>query len=246
MAVTTNSTSRSRATQASSGPRAWTAARWPWCTPRRDRRRPAAAVRRRWPGCGVARRRPPPALEVGRSCRAHPRSAALVGRRASVADARMVRGPGRLGHGSPSASPAGLAAVEDGGPGRRRWAGGQRGRGDGEGLTSGRAVARDRPVDAAALAGLDPGWSSPYPAGVGDGVRGAGAVAGRDRRRGPGDRQPQRGLAYWLIGAGLVPDHTSPRRDRAAAEGRVHIDREDETIWVGGRVVDVVRGDVRL
>ena len=56
------------------------------------------------------------------------------------------------------------------------------------------------------------------------------------------------GLAYWLIGSGAGRrTTTSPRQGTVLRRrGRVHIDREHETIWVGGRVVDVVRGDVRL
>ena len=49
-------------------------------------------------------------------------------------------------------------------------------------------------------------------------------------------------VAQWLLGTGRA---TAPYVARQTT-GRVHIDREDQVIWVGGRVVDVIRGEVIL
>jgi len=55
------------------------------------------------------------------------------------------------------------------------------------------------------------------------------------------------GLAEWLIGAGRAPArYVASQGTRLGRAGRVHIAQEGGTIWVGGRSVSCVRGDVEL
>lgn len=55
------------------------------------------------------------------------------------------------------------------------------------------------------------------------------------------------GLATWLIGAGLAPDHYVAAQGTAIGRrGRVHVSREDNEIWVGGEVVVCVEGSLTL
>jgi PhzF family phenazine biosynthesis protein len=113
-------------------------------------------------------------------------------------------------------------------------------------LESAEQVLGIRP-DADALAGLDLGLVGPYPPGSETAYEVRALSPGQILAEDPVTGSLNAGLAYWLIGAGLVPDHyVAAQGTVLQRRGRVHIDREDETIWVGGRVVDVVRGDVRL
>ena len=55
------------------------------------------------------------------------------------------------------------------------------------------------------------------------------------------------GLAQWLIGAGLAPDHYLAAQGAALGRaGRVHVDRVGDDIWIGGDVTEVVSGRVQL
>ena len=54
-------------------------------------------------------------------------------------------------------------------------------------------------------------------------------------------------LAQWLIGDGLAPERYVAAQGHALQRaGRVHVAREDGAIWVGGAVLPVVEGIVRL
>jgi len=54
-------------------------------------------------------------------------------------------------------------------------------------------------------------------------------------------------LAQWLIGAGLAPDrYVAAQGTRLGRLGRVHIAKEDGTVWVGGSSVTCIRGEVEL
>jgi PhzF family phenazine biosynthesis protein len=113
-------------------------------------------------------------------------------------------------------------------------------------LESAEQVLGIRP-DADALAGLDLGLVGPYPPGSETAYEVRALSPGQIVAEDPVTGSLNAGLAYWLIGAGLVPDHyVAAQGTVLQRRGRVHIDREDQTIWVGGRVVDVVRGVVRL
>jgi PhzF family phenazine biosynthesis protein len=52
-------------------------------------------------------------------------------------------------------------------------------------------------------------------------------------------------LAQWLIGAGLAPAaYVAAQGTALQRAGRVHLARDGDTVWVGGDVVDVVRGEI--
>ena len=54
-------------------------------------------------------------------------------------------------------------------------------------------------------------------------------------------------LAQWLIGAGLAPpSYIASQGTALGRAGRVHLERDGETIWVGGGSVSCVRGQVAL
>jgi PhzF family phenazine biosynthesis protein len=55
------------------------------------------------------------------------------------------------------------------------------------------------------------------------------------------------GLAQWLIGAGLAPRHYVAAQGTCLGRaGRVHVDTDGDTIWVGGHTVTCVRGELNL
>ncbi len=55
------------------------------------------------------------------------------------------------------------------------------------------------------------------------------------------------GLSQWLIGAGLAPDHYVVAQGTALGrQGRVHVDRVGDTVWIGGEVAACVDGQVVL
>ena len=105
----------------------------------------------------------------------------------------------------------------------------------------------DVTADPAVLGGLDLGLVGPYPPGS--------EAAYEVRALSPGQWVPEdpvtgslnAGLAHWLIGQGLVPDHyVAAQGTLLGRAGRVHVDREGETIWVGGRVTGVIRGETSI
>ena len=54
-------------------------------------------------------------------------------------------------------------------------------------------------------------------------------------------------LAQWLIGAGLAkPSYVAAQGAALKRAGRVHLRRDGGEIWVGGDVVEVVRGEIGL
>jgi PhzF family phenazine biosynthesis protein len=55
------------------------------------------------------------------------------------------------------------------------------------------------------------------------------------------------GFATWLIGDGLAPDRYTIHQGTALERrGRIHVERDGNTIWVGGDTVIGVRGEVAL
>jgi PhzF family phenazine biosynthesis protein len=55
------------------------------------------------------------------------------------------------------------------------------------------------------------------------------------------------GLAQWLMGAGRLPDrYVAGQGQRLDRDGRIHVERAGEDIWIGGDVVDVVTGEIAL
>jgi len=113
-------------------------------------------------------------------------------------------------------------------------------------LESAEQVLGVRP-DAVALAGLDLGLVGPYPAGSDAAYEVRALLPGQAVAEDPVTGSLNAGLAYWLTGAGIVPDHYVASQGTVLGRaGRVYIDRQDDTIWVGGRVLNVVRGEVGL
>ena len=54
-------------------------------------------------------------------------------------------------------------------------------------------------------------------------------------------------LAQWLMGAGLAPARYVAAQGTAMGRaGRVHVEREGDTIWIGGDSVTCIRGEVSL
>lgn len=55
------------------------------------------------------------------------------------------------------------------------------------------------------------------------------------------------GLAQWLIGRGLAPrSYVASQGTALQRVGRVHLCQADGQVWVGGEVVEVIRGEVTL
>lgn len=55
------------------------------------------------------------------------------------------------------------------------------------------------------------------------------------------------GLGQWLIGAGLAPArYVAGQGGALGRDGRVHVEQQGDTVWVGGDVVCCVEGEVHL
>lgn len=55
------------------------------------------------------------------------------------------------------------------------------------------------------------------------------------------------GLAQWLIGAGIAPaTYVAAQGTALGRVGRVHVDRHDGAIWIGGAATTVIGGTVRF
>ena len=55
------------------------------------------------------------------------------------------------------------------------------------------------------------------------------------------------GVAQWLIGAGLAPGRYVAGQGRALGrDGRVYVEQDGDTVWIGGDVFEGVLGTVRL
>lgn len=51
------------------------------------------------------------------------------------------------------------------------------------------------------------------------------------------------GIAQWLIGAGLAPSqYVAAQGSALGRAGRIHVDSDGDTVWIGGDVVVCVRG----
>ena len=73
------------------------------------------------------------------------------------------------------------------------------------------------------------------------------AFIGRGRFEDPVTGSLHAGLAQWLIGAGVAPErYVAGQGSALRRDGRVHLSREGDTVWVGGAVVPVVEGFVEL
>jgi len=54
-------------------------------------------------------------------------------------------------------------------------------------------------------------------------------------------------LAQWMIGAGLAkPSYVAAQGAALKRAGRVYLRKDGDDVWVGGDVVAVVSGEIRL
>ncbi len=73
------------------------------------------------------------------------------------------------------------------------------------------------------------------------------AFTGRGDTEDPVTGSLNASLAQWLIGAGLAkPRYVASQGTALGRAGRVHVAREDDTIWIGGDVADCVTGTITL
>ncbi|HJV10346.1 MAG TPA: phenazine biosynthesis protein PhzF, partial [Burkholderiales bacterium] len=54
-------------------------------------------------------------------------------------------------------------------------------------------------------------------------------------------------LAQWMIGSSLAkPSFVAAQGAALKRAGRVHLRKDGDDVWVGGDVVEVIRGEVSL
>ena len=102
--------------------------------------------------------------------------------------------------------------------------------------------------DPSIITGLDVGIVGPHPAG--------GDAHFEVRAFFPGNtglaEDPVTGslnaaFGQWLIGAGLAPDHYVAAQGTVLGRmGRVHVDRADDGIWIGGGALTIIEGTVAI
>jgi predicted PhzF superfamily epimerase YddE/YHI9 len=103
---------------------------------------------------------------------------------------------------------------------------------------------------------LKPGWALLEPLKLGVvGPHEAGHDAAFEVRAfigGSGYEDPVTGslnasLAQWLIGAGLAPpSYVASQGAALRRAGRIHLRKDGDQIWVGGDVVEVIRGELTI
>ncbi|HEX9182246.1 MAG TPA: PhzF family phenazine biosynthesis protein [Burkholderiales bacterium] len=112
-------------------------------------------------------------------------------------------------------------------------------------LRSAREVLALKP-DWAALSPLKLGVIGPHKAGH-DATFEVRALIGTGGYEDPVTGSLNASLAQWLIGAGLAqPSYVAAQGTALQRAGRVHLRRDGTDIWVGGDVVGVVVGEIRL
>lgn len=102
--------------------------------------------------------------------------------------------------------------------------------------------------DYPALAGLKLGVVAPWRAADGDGanfeVR---AFIPSRATEDPVTGSLNAGLAQWLISAGLAPDaYVAAQGTALGRAGRVHVRREGDDIWIGGKTITCIEGKLDL
>jgi PhzF family phenazine biosynthesis protein len=102
-------------------------------------------------------------------------------------------------------------------------------------------------VDQARLAGLDLGVVGPHPAGAEVQFEVRAFIPGGMRPEDPVTGSLNAGLAHWLMETGQVgPAYVAAQGTAVGAAGRVHVQRRDDGLWIGGRVTEVIAGTVDL
>jgi PhzF family phenazine biosynthesis protein len=101
--------------------------------------------------------------------------------------------------------------------------------------------------DFSLLQGLDLGVVGPHPAGGECQFEVRAFIPHKGVPEDPVTGSLNAGLAQWLIGEGLAPDHYVAAQGTAMGRaGRVYVDREGENIWIGGEVTPLVSGTLEL
>lgn len=102
-------------------------------------------------------------------------------------------------------------------------------------------------VDPAQLAGLEIGLVGSYPPGVEFAYEVRALLPGQSIAEDPVTGSLNAGVAHWLTGQGLAPDHYVVSQGTVIGRaGRITVDREGEVLWIGGRVTGVVGGEVSI
>lgn len=100
--------------------------------------------------------------------------------------------------------------------------------------------------DYAAIGDLDIGVFGPWTEGGGAQFE-VRAFAGAHQTEDPVTGSFNAGLAVWLIGAGLAPSHYVASQGTVLhRRGRVYVDQEGDTIWIGGEVRSLIEGTLAL
>jgi PhzF family phenazine biosynthesis protein len=101
--------------------------------------------------------------------------------------------------------------------------------------------------DFAAMRGLKLGVVGPYPAGSECAFEVRAFVPTLGVPEDPVTGSLNAGVAQWLIRSGLAPaQYVAAQGAALGRAGRVHVQQVGDDIWVGGDVVEVVRGTVAL
>ena len=98
--------------------------------------------------------------------------------------------------------------------------------------------------DVAAFGELDLGIIGPYPAGSECAVEVRGFAPGVGVVEDPVTGSLNASLAQWLAGDRLPTSYVAAQGTVLGRTGRVHVEREGDTVWVGGDVTTVIKGTV--
>jgi len=113
-------------------------------------------------------------------------------------------------------------------------------------LHSAERVLAVRP-DFAAVGDFRVGLAGPLPAGAGADYEVRAFVPAFGIPEDPVTGSFNAGLAQWLIGSGRAPDRYVARQGTALGRsGQVFLERDGDTIWVGGEVAECITGTVDL
>jgi len=112
-------------------------------------------------------------------------------------------------------------------------------------LRSARKVLELKP-DWAALGPLKLGVVGPHDSGH-DAALEVRAFIGPGKFEDPVTGSLNASLAQWLIGAGIAePSYVASQGAALGRAGRIHLRKDGDDVWVGGDVVDVIRGQIAL
>lgn len=102
-------------------------------------------------------------------------------------------------------------------------------------------------ADQAGLRGLEIGLVGPHSNGADRAYEVRALLPGQSIPEDPVTGSLNAGLAHWLIGEGLAPYHYVASQGTVLGRaGRIHVDLEGDDLWIGGRVVMTVSGEVAL